>query len=57
MLYLKDRGLLEALAIPEWSAKLSEKLRPGDWTVMANIVTTLKVCWFYRAQIYSTEYR
>ena len=43
MLYLKDRGLLEVLAMPEWSSKVLDKLRPGDWTVMANIVTTLKV--------------
>ena len=43
MLYLKDRGLLEVLAMPEWSSKVLDKIRPGDWTVMANIVTTLKV--------------
>ena len=32
--------------MPEWSSKVLDKLRPGDWTVMANIVTTLKVRWW-----------
>ena len=41
---LKDRGLLTVLALPEWNERIEEKLRPADWAVMANIVTSLKVC-------------
>ena len=45
MVNLKDRGLLTVLALPEWNGRMGEKLRPADWAVMANVVTTLKVCW------------
>ena len=45
MVNLKDRGLLTVLALPEWNERMEEKLRPADWAVMANVVTTLKVSW------------
>ena len=43
MVNLKGHGLLTVLALPEWNERIEEKLRPADWAVMANIVTTLKV--------------
>ena len=46
MVYLKDRGLQDVLAMPEWAQKetiASNKLRAADWTVMANVLTVLKV--------------
>ena len=41
MVYLKDRGLLDVLAMPEWAQKeklANNKLRTADWIVMENIV-------------------
>ena len=46
MIYLKDRGLQDVLAMPEWVQKdnlANNKLRTADWTVMANVVSVLKV--------------
>ena len=43
MLLLKDRGLVECLAKPEWAQKVPEKLRERDWALMENIVGVLKV--------------
>ena len=59
MVYLKDRGLQEVLAMPEWSQKetlASNKLRAADWTVMANVVTVLKVtCNFLSSNLTSIQ--
>ena len=46
MVYLKDHGLQDVLAMPEWVQKdnlANNKLRTADWTVMANVVSVLKV--------------
>ena len=46
MVYLKDRGLQDVLAMSEWVQKdnlANNKLRTADWLVMANVVTVLKV--------------
>ena len=46
MVYLKDRGLQDVLAMPEWVQKetiANNKLRTADWVVMGNIVSVLKV--------------
>ena len=53
MVYLKDRGLQDVLAMPEWAQKESiarNKLRAADWTVMANVVSVLKVKFKYLFQ-------
>ena len=46
MVYLKDRGLLDVLAMPEWAQKeklANNKLGTADWIVIGNIVSVLKV--------------
>ena len=46
MVYLKERGLQDVLAMPEWAQKeklATNKLRTADWIVMGNIVSVLKV--------------
>ena len=42
MVELKDRGLQDALDMPEWSAKFPS-LKTSDWELMANIVKILKI--------------
>ena len=43
MLLLKDRGLVECLAKPEWAQKFPLKLSKKDWVLMENVVGVLKV--------------
>ena len=46
MVYLKERGLQDVLAMPEWAQKeklATSKLKTADWIVMGNIVSVLKV--------------
>ena len=50
MVYLKERGLQDVLAMPEWAQKetlATNNLRTADWIVMGNIVSVLKVNSFF----------
>ena len=54
MVHLKEQGLQDVLAMPEWAQKeklATNKLGTADWIVMGNIVSVLKVNSFFLLSI------